>query len=60
VANRSPAGPDGEVLLLAPFDPARTRDMRLGVANDLFGDRRTELYGAMVEQGAGIGNTAVG
>jgi predicted amidohydrolase len=42
-----PASPDGEEILLAPFDPARARDKRLGDANDLFADRRPELYGPL-------------
>ncbi len=42
-----PASPDDEEILLAPFDPARARDKRLGDTNDLFTDRRPELYGLL-------------
>ena len=42
-----PASPDGEEQLLAAYDPARARDKRLGETNDLFADRRPELYGAL-------------
>ncbi len=42
-----PASPDGEEILVAPFDPARARDKRLGDTNDLFADRRPDLYGAL-------------
>jgi predicted amidohydrolase len=47
-----PASPDGEEILLAPFDPARARDKRLGDTNDLFADRRPELYGLVSGAGA--------
>jgi predicted amidohydrolase len=42
-----PASPADEEILLAPFDPARARDKRLGDANDLFADRRPDLYGPL-------------
>ncbi|RFU86666.1 carbon-nitrogen hydrolase [Streptomyces triticagri] len=35
---------EGPTLLLAECDPARARDKRLGDHNDVFGDRRPELY----------------
>lgn len=47
-----PASPDGEELLVAPCEPARARDKALGAHNDLFADRRPELYGALLA-GAG-------
>ncbi|MZD10051.1 carbon-nitrogen hydrolase [Streptomyces sp. SID5785] len=36
---------DGPTLLLAPCDLPRARDKKLGEHNDVFGDRRPELYG---------------
>jgi predicted amidohydrolase len=42
-----PASADREELLLAPFEPARARDKALGATNDLFADRRPELYGTL-------------
>ena len=39
------AGPaDGEALLVADLDLARARDKAWGDRNDVFGDRRPELY----------------
>jgi len=38
------AGPDEEVILYAEIEPARARDKSYGPANDLFADRRPELY----------------
>lgn len=46
-----PASPEREDILVAPVDPGRARDKRLGDANDLFADRRPELYGTLGVRG---------
>jgi predicted amidohydrolase len=38
------AGPDEETILYAEIEPARARDKTYGRGNDLFADRRPELY----------------
>ena len=53
-----PASPDREELLVAPFEPARARDKALGALNDLFADRRPELYGALLDAPRPAGETA--
>jgi predicted amidohydrolase len=39
------AGPDEDCVLTAEIDPALARDKRVTARNDLFGDRRSDLYG---------------
>jgi predicted amidohydrolase len=39
------AGPDEECVLTAEFDPRDARDKRVTARNDLFADRRGDLYG---------------
>lgn len=48
-----PASPADEELLVAPCEPARARDKALGAWNDLFADRRPELYGALLAGASG-------
>jgi predicted amidohydrolase len=42
------ASPDEETVLRAEFDPLAARDRRITATNDLFDDRRPEVYGAIV------------
>jgi predicted amidohydrolase len=38
------AGPDEETIIYADIEPSKARDKSFGSANDLFADRRPELY----------------
>ncbi|MFW5702332.1 MAG: nitrilase-related carbon-nitrogen hydrolase, partial [Bacteroidota bacterium] len=38
------AGPEEEIVLSAEIDPAATRDKKFNEFNDLFSDRRPEMY----------------
>jgi predicted amidohydrolase len=42
-----PAAGDGPELLVADLDLGRARDKRTGPSNDVFADRRPELYGGV-------------
>jgi predicted amidohydrolase len=44
------AGPTGDVVLLSDIDPRLSRDKRFNDFNDIFVDRRPELYGALCRQ----------
>ena len=41
------AGPDEETIIYAEVEPATARDKTFGTANDLFADRRPELYSVL-------------
>lgn len=41
------AASSGDAVLLTEIDPQRCRDKRINAVNDLFADRRPELYGAI-------------
>jgi predicted amidohydrolase len=41
------AGKDEETIVYADIDPASARDRQITATNDLFGDRRPELYSAL-------------
>jgi predicted amidohydrolase len=41
------AGADGDAVLLAEIDPQPCRDKSFNDFNDIFADRRPELYGAI-------------
>ena len=43
------AGPDEETIIYAEIEPAQARDKSFGAANDLFADRRPELYSLVTE-----------
>jgi predicted amidohydrolase len=43
------AGPDEETIIYAEIEPATARDKSFGKANNLFADRRPELYSLLVE-----------
>ncbi|HWL30124.1 MAG TPA: carbon-nitrogen hydrolase family protein [Burkholderiaceae bacterium] len=43
------AGPDEETIIYAEIEPALARDKRLGDGNDLFADRRHDLYGTLLK-----------
>ena len=43
------AGPDEETIIYADIEPAAARDKSIGDGNDLFADRRPELYSLLVE-----------
>jgi len=43
------AGPDEETIIYADIAPAKARDKSIGTANDLFADRRPELYSLLTE-----------
>lgn len=45
------AGRDEECVLTAEIDPSIARDKKVTPRNDLFGDRRTDLYGGRVPPG---------
>ena len=39
-----PAGPESETILVAEIDPSEASNKRIGHDNDVFRDRRTDLY----------------
>jgi len=39
-----PADPEAETILIAEIDPTQADNKRIGPDNDVFGDRRTDLY----------------
>jgi predicted amidohydrolase len=41
------AGPDEETIIYADIEPSKARDKSFGAANDLFADRRPELYSVL-------------
>jgi len=43
------AGPDEETIIYAEISPATARDKSIGESNDLFADRRPELYSVLTE-----------
>jgi predicted amidohydrolase len=43
------AGPDEETIIYADIEPALARDKSFGAANDLFADRRPELYSLLTD-----------
>lgn len=43
------AGPDDETIIYADVVPAKARDKSVGANNDLFADRRPELYGLLTK-----------
>jgi predicted amidohydrolase len=43
------AGPDEETIIYADIEPALARDKSFGAANDLFSDRRPELYSLLTD-----------
>jgi predicted amidohydrolase len=43
------AGPDEETIIYAEIEPAAARDKSFGETNNLFADRRPELYSLLVE-----------
>ena len=43
------AGPDEETIIYADVTPAKARDKSIGKGNDLFADRRPELYSVLTD-----------